>query len=153
MKESNDLEQDYAEVESSPEDSTPQEKQNQNSPKNEQTPKLVGTKRKFNPADEDEILSRSIFVKNVDYSSQSHELEDYFLDCGAINRVTIKCDKQSGKPLGYAYVEFATREGANKARHKNGQSFKGRELTVMPKRKNKKGFSSRQSQMRSMMNQ
>lgn len=40
-----------------------------------------------------------------------------------------------------AYIEFANRESALKAKHLNESLFKGRQLTVMPKRKNKPGMS------------
>jgi polyadenylate-binding protein 2 len=35
-----------------------------------------------------------------------------------------------------AYVEFETAEGANQAKRLNESLFKGRQITVMPKRKN-----------------
>ncbi len=40
-----------------------------------------------------------------------------------------------------AYIEFANKESAIKAKRLDESLFKGRQLTVMPKRKNKPGFS------------
>ena len=40
-----------------------------------------------------------------------------------------------------AYIEFANKESAIKAKRIDETLFKGRQLTVMPKRKNKPGFS------------
>ena len=34
----------------------------------------------------------------VDYSATAEELEQHFHGCGAVNRVTILCDKFSGQP-------------------------------------------------------
>jgi hypothetical protein len=45
-------------------------------------------------------------------------------------------------PFRIAYIEFASRESALKAKHLNESLFKGRQLTVMPKRKNKPGMGS-----------
>ncbi|KAM9191850.1 embryonic polyadenylate-binding protein 2 [Dugong dugon] len=50
---------------------------------------------------------RSIYVGNVDYRATAEELEAFFNPCGEIHRVTILCDKFSGHPKGYAYIEFA----------------------------------------------
>lgn len=44
--------------------------------------------------------------------------------------------------LRLAYIEFANKESAIKAKHLNESLFKGRQLTVIPKRKNKPGMGS-----------
>ena len=46
----------------------------------------------------------------------------------------------TGHPLGYAYVEFENQEGVEKAIElMNDSLFKGRQITVMRKRKNLPG--------------
>ena len=46
----------------------------------------------------------------------------------------------TGHPLGYAYVEFENQEGVEKAIElMNDSLFKGRQITVMKKRKNLPG--------------
>ena len=40
-----------------------------------------------------------------------------------------------------AYIEFASKESSMKAKHLNESLFKGRQLTVEPKRKNIRGMS------------
>ncbi len=57
------------------------------------------------PSDED-VLARSVFVKNVEYSATVKELEEHFKECGTIRRTKIGVDKATGQPLGYAYIEF-----------------------------------------------
>lgn len=53
------------------------------------------------------IVSRhSIYVGQVDYSSTPEELLAHFESCGTVERVTIVCDKFTGKPKGFAYLEF-----------------------------------------------
>ena len=41
---------------------------------------------------------RSIYVGNVDYQCTANDLEEHFKDCGAVARVTILCNKQTGQP-------------------------------------------------------
>mmetsp|Transcript_11594 Transcript_11594/g.27616 ORF Transcript_11594/g.27616 Transcript_11594/m.27616 type:complete len:135 (+) Transcript_11594:128-532(+) len=48
----------------------------------------------------------SIYVGQVDYGATPEELLGHFEACGTVERVTIVCDKYSGKPKGYAYLEF-----------------------------------------------
>lgn len=50
--------------------------------------------------DRETVDSRSIFVGNVDYSTSPEEIENYFRQCGSINRVTILLDKFTGQPKG-----------------------------------------------------
>jgi RNA recognition motif-containing protein len=50
--------------------------------------------------------SRSVYVGNVDYGTAPEELQAHFASCGTIDRITILCDKWTGKPKGYAYVMF-----------------------------------------------
>mmetsp|Transcript_23791 Transcript_23791/g.25429 ORF Transcript_23791/g.25429 Transcript_23791/m.25429 type:complete len:136 (-) Transcript_23791:2545-2952(-) len=59
--------------------------------------------------DEGENSSRdgnSVYVGQVDYSTTPEELLGHFEACGTVERVTIACDKYTGNPKGYAYLEF-----------------------------------------------
>ncbi len=79
---------------------------------------------------EDDVDSRSVYVGQVDYESTPEELQAHFQSCGTINRVTIICDKFTGRPKGYAYVEFESVEGAETAVSLNESIFRGRQLKV-----------------------
>ena len=46
------------------------------------------------------VKSHSIYVGQVDYSATPEELLAHFEACGTVERVTIVCDKFSGKPKG-----------------------------------------------------
>uniref|UniRef100_A0A8C0E517 PABPN1 like, cytoplasmic n=1 Tax=Balaenoptera musculus TaxID=9771 RepID=A0A8C0E517_BALMU len=78
----------------------------------------------------------------VDYGGTAQELEAYFNHCGEIQRVTILCDKFSGHPKGYAYIEFATESSAQAAVELDKSVFRGRVIKVLPKRTNLPGISS-----------
>ena len=89
-----------------------------------------------------EADSRSIYVGNVDYSATAQELEAHFHGCGSINRVTILCDKFSGHPKGFAYVEFGDKDSVQTAMALDESLFKGRQIKVVSKRTNRPGISS-----------
>lgn len=89
-----------------------------------------------------EADQRSIYVGNVDYSATAQELEAHFHGCGSINRVTILCDKFSGHPKGFAYVEFGDKDSVQTAMALDESLFKGRQIKVVNKRSNKPGISS-----------
>jgi len=86
-------------------------------------------------------------VKNVHFKATPQELKDHFKECGEINRITIPVDQSTNKSKGYrcllritfnrfAYIEFETNHGAMVAKQFNESLFHGRQITVIPKRKN-----------------
>uniref|UniRef100_A0A3Q0T111 PABPN1 like, cytoplasmic n=1 Tax=Amphilophus citrinellus TaxID=61819 RepID=A0A3Q0T111_AMPCI len=85
--------------------------------------------------------NRSIYVGNVDYGATADELEIHFNGCGPVNRVTILCDRFSGHPKGFAYIEFSDRDSVQSAIGLHETLFRGRVLKVMPKRTNMPGIS------------
>ncbi|KAK0529388.1 hypothetical protein OC835_004358 [Tilletia horrida] len=80
--------------------------------------------------EKEEVDSRSVYVGNVDYSATPEDLHSHFSSCGNINRVTILCDKFTGHPKGYAYVEFADASLVTNALLLNESLFKGRLIKV-----------------------
>ncbi|KAG2370031.1 hypothetical protein BDR07DRAFT_1265933 [Suillus spraguei] len=74
---------------------------------------------------------RSVFVGNVDYGATPEEIQAHFQACGTINRVTILCDKFTGHPKGFAYVEFAELEHIDAALAMDNSLFRGRLIKVL----------------------
>lgn len=89
-----------------------------------------------------EVDARSVYVGNVDYSATAEELEQHFHGVGSVNRVTILCDKFTGHPKGFAYLEFADKSMVETAVTLNDSLFKGRQIKVTAKRTNRPGISS-----------
>lgn len=87
--------------------------------------------------------ARSIYIGNVDYAATPEELHSHFQSCGTINRITILCDKFTGHPKGFAYIEFAEEASVKNAEALNESLFRNRLLKVTPKRTNVPGFSQR----------
>lgn len=75
-----------------------------------------------------EVDSRSIYVGNVDYAATAEELEQHFNGCGAINRVTILCNRFDGHPKGFAYIEFSDKESVQTAMALDESLFRGRQI-------------------------
>ncbi|EDV21283.1 uncharacterized protein TRIADDRAFT_30657, partial [Trichoplax adhaerens] len=92
--------------------------------------------------DRAEADARSVYVGNVDYAATAEELEQHFHGCGSVNRVTILCDKFSGHPKGFAYIEFSDKESVKTAMALDDSLFRGRQIKVSPKRTNRPGVSS-----------
>jgi len=87
-----------------------------------------------------EADGRSVYVGNVDYSTKPEDLQTLFAACGALERVTIMCDKWTGSPKGYAYIQFSSVDGLENAILLDGSEFKGRPIKVCAKRTNVPGF-------------
>ncbi|XP_035869464.1 embryonic polyadenylate-binding protein 2 [Phyllostomus discolor] len=105
-------------------------------------PQLRGCPCPEAPVEKAEADPRSIYVGNVDYESTAEELEAYFNLCGEVQRVSIPCNKFSGHPKGYAYIEFATESSAHAAVGLDQSVFRGRVIKVMPKKACLPGISS-----------
>eukprot|EP01062_Namystynia_karyoxenos_P023827 TRINITY_DN1923_c0_g1_i1.p1 TRINITY_DN1923_c0_g1~~TRINITY_DN1923_c0_g1_i1.p1 ORF type:complete len:279 (+),score=98.24 TRINITY_DN1923_c0_g1_i1:89-838(+) len=83
-----------------------------------------------------ETDQRSIYVGQVDYATTPEELAELLGAAGTVNRVTILCNRYTGHPKGFAYVEFEEQESVERSLRFNGTPFKGRLLKVAPKRTN-----------------
>jgi RNA recognition motif-containing protein len=60
-----------------------------------------------------------------------NDLQDYFSQAGAVNSVNLMMDKMTGKSRGFAFIEFANADEANKAIEEfHNKEFQGRALTV-----------------------
>eukprot|EP00002_Diphylleia_rotans_P039115 TRINITY_DN8_c0_g1_i10.p1 TRINITY_DN8_c0_g1~~TRINITY_DN8_c0_g1_i10.p1 ORF type:complete len:1022 (+),score=256.36 TRINITY_DN8_c0_g1_i10:116-3181(+) len=84
----------------------------------------------------EEMDARSVFVGNVEFASTSEQLMAHFQGCGKINRTTIMRDKFNDRPLGFAFIEFESKDGTAKALQQSGSIFNGRRIQVVPKRTN-----------------
>ena len=72
-----------------------------------------------------------LFVGNLSYQTMENDLQDYFSQAGVVTSVNLMMDKVTGKSRGFAFVEFATPEEANKAVEQfHNKEFQGRTLTV-----------------------
>ena len=72
-----------------------------------------------------------LFVGNLSFQTGENDLQDYFAQAGAVTSVNLMLDKMSGRSRGFAFVEFATAEEAQKAVERfHDQDFQCRKITV-----------------------
>jgi RNA recognition motif-containing protein len=75
--------------------------------------------------------SARLFVGNIPYATTEQELRDTFARAGGVTSVRIITDFDSGRSKGYAFVEMATPEDAEKAiREFNSFNLNGRTIVV-----------------------
>lgn len=72
-----------------------------------------------------------LFVGNLSYSTTEAELRAYFGAVAPPSQVVLPVDRETGRPRGFAFVEFLDRTHAEAAIQRfNGQAFNGRPLAV-----------------------
>ncbi len=73
----------------------------------------------------------NIFVGNLSYQTNQDELHAAFAQYGAVERVNIVTDRDTGQPRGFAFVEMTERRDAETAISQlNGAELNGRAMNV-----------------------
>jgi cold-inducible RNA-binding protein len=76
-------------------------------------------------------LGVRLFVGNLSYATTEADLRAYFGTVAPPSQVVLPVDRETGRPRGFAFVEFPERAQAENAIQRfNGQVFNGRPLAV-----------------------
>jgi len=76
-------------------------------------------------------MGRKLYVGNLPYSIGEAELQELFSKAGSVETVRVMRDMATGRARGFAFVEMATDEEAQKAATEfNQYQMGGRALTV-----------------------
>lgn len=76
-------------------------------------------------------MGRKLFVGNLPFQTTEDELHDLFSRVDAVESVTVMRDQMTGRARGFAFVEMATDEGAQKAIDQlNNTQLGGRTLAI-----------------------
>lgn len=76
-------------------------------------------------------MGRKLYVGNLPYTASEQDLQDLFAGAGAVESVNLMRDMATGRARGFAFVEMASDEDAQKAIDQlNNTDFGGRNLTV-----------------------
>ncbi len=76
-------------------------------------------------------MGRKLFVGNLPYETMEQDLEALFVQAGQVETVTVMRDRMTGRARGFAFVEMASDDDAQKAiTQLNGHQLGGRALTV-----------------------
>jgi RNA recognition motif-containing protein len=74
---------------------------------------------------------KKLFVGNLPFTTNEDEVRAMFAEFGDVQGVTIPTDRDTGKPRGFAFVEMAQDDDAEKAiAAVNGKRVGGRALNV-----------------------
>lgn len=76
-------------------------------------------------------MGKKLYVGNLPFTISEAELRTLFEQHGAVDRVSVITDRETGRPRGFAFVEMVEGAGADAAmRGLDGQSVGGRALKV-----------------------
>lgn len=86
------------------------------------------------------MASTKLYVGNLSYNTSQEDLEDLFAQHGQVAEVRVIRDMNSGQSRGFAFVEMATSEDAQKAIDAlNGFQFQDRAIVVNEARPKESG--------------
>jgi RNA recognition motif-containing protein len=76
-------------------------------------------------------MGRKLYVGNLPYTASEQDLQDLFGRAGQVESVNVMRDMATGRARGFAFVEMASDDDAQKAIDQlNNTDFGGRNLTV-----------------------
>ena len=76
-------------------------------------------------------MGRRLYVGNLPFSAGEAELQELFASAGAVDSVKVMRDMATGRARGFAFVEMANDDDAQRAIDTlHNKSFGGRNLTV-----------------------
>jgi cold-inducible RNA-binding protein len=79
----------------------------------------------------EDVVSVRLFIGNLPYSATEADLRALFSEVAEPQQVVLPTDRETGRPRGFAFVDFAEREHAEQVIQRyNGQPFSGRPLAV-----------------------
>jgi cold-inducible RNA-binding protein len=76
-------------------------------------------------------MGRRLYVGNLPYKTTDEDLNSLFSQAGAVDNVRVMRDMATGRARGFAFVEMANDDGAQKAITQfHGYALEGRQLVV-----------------------
>jgi RNA recognition motif-containing protein len=91
------------------------------------SPTPAGSSKVFNEG----VVSVRLFIGNLPYTATEADLREHLSSVGAPSQVVLPTDRETGRPRGFAFVDYIDRAIAEEAiRRFNQQPFKGRPLAV-----------------------
>ena len=85
-------------------------------------------------------MESKLYVGNLPYSATEDELNSIFSSAGTVTSVAIIKDRETGRSKGFAFIEMASADDAQKAiTQLNGRDMGGRDLRVSIARPREEG--------------
>lgn len=83
------------------------------------------------PPAKERAIPAKIFVGNLSFQTSKERLQEFLAPAGNIVEVALPTDRETGRPRGFAFVEFASDAEATACIEQfNGQELDGRSLRV-----------------------
>ena len=90
-----------------------------------------GHSRSLDRTHEEGAVSVRLFIGNLPYAANEADLREHLSAVGVPTQIVLPVDRETGRPRGFAFVDYADRSVAEEAiRRFNQQPFKGRPLAV-----------------------
>lgn len=76
-------------------------------------------------------INSKVFVGNMNYDTTSNDLETLFSEVGEVVDIFVPTDRNTGRPRGFAFVQFTEQSAAAEAIEKfDGYELQGRNIRV-----------------------
>lgn len=76
-------------------------------------------------------MTNRLYVGNLAFHATEDVINKHFSACGEVVSVSVMTDRETGQPRGFAFVEMANADAAQKAVSElNGKELQGRSLRV-----------------------
>ena len=75
-------------------------------------------------------MVKSIFVGNLAWSAQDDDLRNFFAEFGAVIRVRIMTDQETGRSRGFAFVDMDDADAVAAIEGLNGKNLLGRPVSL-----------------------
>jgi RNA recognition motif-containing protein len=72
----------------------------------------------------------NIFVSNINYAAQDHELHDLFSEFGEVSSAKVITDRETGRSRGFGFVEMDDNSGLQAIEQLDKREFQGKVLNV-----------------------
>jgi RNA recognition motif-containing protein len=92
---------------------------------------VVTTSERGPASEKEENVPKSLYVGGLPYSTTEEGIRELFSGAGDVSAIRLITDRDTGQSRGFAFVEMADDDGAERAINMfNGHQFGGRTLVV-----------------------
>jgi len=74
--------------------------------------------------------SRKVFIGNLPWKAEPYDVQQDFEKYGEIDSFNMPRNKETGKPMGIAFIVYASVEGMERALSQDGSTYSGRKIRV-----------------------
>lgn len=91
---------------------------------------IIRKRRSRSSSQENYPAGEQLYVGNLPYQINSHNLKEIFAQYGEVATVRVIKNTRTGRSKGFAFVTYADCKDAKKALSANGETIEGRSIVV-----------------------